>query len=274
MPRRFRFQGAAIGAAGRITEPFQEIIEVQAATALPEIGGHGFARSTAFRYRQILRFEEAHSEVTGSRIEDYEGRPVHCTLIKSTVDGLNVMEMVTADRIVANLVSTHWGDPEGEPSVKLVGSRFENLRIAGVPVKVHLATDIFDRFDTHKSLREAYKADPQVRSLFEDATLKHRYHEAPSVIQRWFYRPQEDDSEMPATKGITSFSLVRKLEPEGSGLECWGHVIHLPGFGTIRLAELEISRFSRHITMLQIDLGSPVKGKLMASSSEDGGTDW
>jgi len=274
MPSRFRFQGSAIGAGGRIDLPFHEIIEVQAASALPEIGGHGSARSVGFRYRDILSFDVARTEVTGSRIDDHEGRPAHSTLVKATVEGLNVMDMVTADRVVAHLVSTHRGEPDGEPSVKLVGSRFENLRIAGIPVRVDLAVDVFDRFDTHKALREAYRVQPEVRSLFEEATLKKRFNEAPSFIQRWFHRPPEDDSEMPETKGITSFSLVRALEPESRGLICWGHVIHVDGFGTIRLAELEISRFTRHITMLEIELGCPVKGKIMASSGSDGGSDW
>ncbi len=274
MPSRFRFQGAAIGAAGRIFEPFQEIIEVQAATALPEIGGHGAARSTGFRYRQILSFDVAHSEVTGSQTGGTPERPIHCTQVMATIEGINVMEMVTADRIVAKLVSTHGADPDGEPSVKLIGTRFENLRIAGVPVHVDLAIDTFDKFDTHKSLSEAFQQDSSVRSLFEDVTLKKRFHDAPHFIQRFFYPPAKDDAPMPAVKGISSFSLIRKIELERPVFECWGHVIHIPGFGTIRLAEIEISRFTRHVTMLQIDLGSPVKGKIMAGSGEDGGTDW
>ena len=48
MPGRFRFRGSAIGAGGHITVPFNEIIELQAASALPEIGGHGTARSWIF----------------------------------------------------------------------------------------------------------------------------------------------------------------------------------------------------------------------------------
>ncbi len=276
MPSRFRFQGSAIGVAGRIREPFQEMIEVQAATALPQIGGYGAARSAHFRYRELLRFELAHSVVTGSLLEEesVDGHPAHSTLIRTVVEGLNVMDMVTADRVVASLVSTHRAEPDGEPHVSIAGTRFENLRIAGVPVEVPLATDLLDRYDTHRAFREAYRTDSAVRSLFDDTTLKQRYHEAPSVIQRWFHRPPDDDKELPETKGITTFSLARRVEPRGGPLECWGHVIHIEGFGTIRLAEIEISRFTRHITMIEIDLGCPVKGKVVVCSSEDGGSDW
>src|SRR5215471_11335815 len=122
MPGQVRFKGTAIGAGGVIDVPFNEIIEVQAAAALPEIGGYGTARSVNFRHREILSFDLAHSEVVGSRLKGADGVPVFTTLVKSTVEGFNVMGMVTADRIVANLVSTFKGEGPGESSVRLVGS--------------------------------------------------------------------------------------------------------------------------------------------------------
>ncbi|MGH9665156.1 MAG: hypothetical protein ACRD9L_12090 [Bryobacteraceae bacterium] len=274
MPSRFRFQGHAVGAAGQIRSPFQEVIEVQAASALPEIGGYGSGRSSTFRYREILHFDLAHTEVTGSQSGDCDKGPVYCTLIKSTIEGLNVMGMLTADRIVANIVSTYRSGGDGEPSVKLIGTRFENLKIAGIPVRVDLAIDLFDRFDTHASLRQAYRSDDEVRRLFEDVGLRRRLPEAPAKVQRWFHGPAPEDSDIPSTKGITSASLVRKLEPESSSVSCWGHVIHVDGFGVIRLAEIDITQFTRRVTMVQIELGCPVEGRLMMCSGEDGGTEW
>ena len=272
MPGRFRFRGTAIGAGGHIAIPFNEIIEVQAAAALPEIGGYGSARSVDFHYREILRFDLAHSEVIGSLSGDHDGNQVFSTLVKSTVEGLNVMDIVTADRIVAHLVST-FRSKEGttvEPSVKLIGSRFENLHIAGIPIKVVPALDVLDKYDTHSSLREAYGSVERVRDLFGDASLRERFHEAPPKVARWFSHPVEAHAQMPAINGISSVSLVRKLEPEGGGLDCWGHVIHVEGFGTIRLGEVSISSLSRSVTMLQIDLGCPVTGVMMACQAEDG----
>lgn len=273
MPSRFRFQGHAIGAGGRIHNPFQEIIEIQAAAALPEIGGYGSSRSSSFRYREILQFDLAHSEVTGS-LSGNGGKPVHNTLIKTTVEGLNIMGMVTADRVVANLVSVHDGEGDGEPSVKLAGTRFENLKIAGVPVKVDLALDVFDRLHTHSHVRNAYRTDQHFRALFDDLTLKRRLQEAPERVRRWFYRPAENDGEMPQTKGVTSLSLVRRLEPERPEFQCWGHVIHIDGFGSIVLAELQLTQFTRRLTMVRVNLGSPVEGDATICSVEDGGTDW
>jgi hypothetical protein len=82
----------------RAAAPFQEIIDIQAAVALPEIGGYGTARSTNFRYREILHFDVAHSAVTGSNSNGKGNGFVHNTLIKATVEGCNITGMVTADR--------------------------------------------------------------------------------------------------------------------------------------------------------------------------------
>lgn len=275
MPSRFRFQGQAVGAAGQIRSPFQETIEVQAASALPDIGGYCSGRSSGFRYRDILRFDLAQTVLTGSQCTncDDKTKPVYSTMIKSTIEGLNVMEMVTADRIVANIVSTYRAGGNGEPSVKLIGTRFENLRIAGIPVRVDLATDIFDRFDTQGSLRQAYRSDDDVRRLFENSDLRRRLPEAPDFVRRWFH-DADSGAEIPSTNGMISTSLVRALEPASAGISCWGHVIQVDGFGVIRLAEVDISQFTRRVTMLQLDLGCPVEAHLMMCSGEDGGTEW
>lgn len=269
MPDHFRFRGTAIGAAGRITEPFHETIEVQAATALPAIGGYGVARSSRFRHREILRFEEAYSEVIGTVVK-YDEKTIHTTLIKTTLEGFDVMGMVTADRVVANLVSGFSGVPEGEPEVGFIGSHFENLRIAGIPVDVDLAIDVFDKFPTYTKLREAYRDDPGVRGLFGDLLQKDRLREAPKEVSHWFHHPAEDNPELPEKNGITTVSLVRKLEVRSKAIQSFGHVIHAPGFGTIRLAEMEISRLSRGITMVQIHLGCPVNGDISGGVVEDG----
>ncbi len=277
MPSRFRFHGYAIGAAGRIQKPFYELIEVQAATALPPIGGHGTAHSRGFQHREILRFDLAHTEVTGTPCphdcDDDPQRAVYSTRITSTVEGVNILGMVTVDRVVATLSSTYTPASDGEPSVKLIGTRFENLRIAGIPVEVDLACDVFDRYDTHRTLVNAYRTDEKTRALIDQLASKDRSKDAPPEVQRCLPIPG-DGKELPASRGITVVSLVRGLTPQSGGLECWGHVIRVPGFGTVLLAEIEISKETRNVNMIQVDLDCPYKGQLMLCSIADGGDDY
>jgi hypothetical protein len=273
MASRFRFHGFAIGAAGRINKPVPELIEVQAATALPQIGGHGDARSANFKFRELLQFDLAHCEVTGTKCSsDDDDEPVFHTRITSTVEGLNIMEMVTADRVVATLGSTYTSGSDGEPSVRLIGTRFENLRIAGIPVEVDIATDVFDRYDTHRALTAAYIKDKDVHSLVDKLCLKHRAEEAPAHILRWFHFGEGE--ELPASRGITAISLVRGFHARGGGLDPWGHVIHVPGFGTVRLAQLEISKRTRNVTMIEVDIDCAYEGTITVCSVSDGGDDY
>ena len=262
MARRYRFHGHAIGAGGRINHPFHEFIEIQAASALPEIGGHGSAHSSDFHYRDILSFRHAHTEVTGSRVEDKNGGHIHKSLVRARVDDVNIMGMVTADRVEVRAVAFTDDAPDGEPCFKFTGTYFENLRIAGVPVKVHLAVDVFDRLHKHQHLAKSYRDKEEFRDLFEELTLKKKLKEAPERVQRWFQQAPEKGAELPHIEGLTKLTLVRSLELERPEFRCWGHVIYIEGFGTIHLAELGVSKYERHVTMIRVDLGSPVDGQL------------
>ncbi len=261
MPRRYRFHGHAIGAGGRIEHPFHEFVDIQAATALPEIGGHGSAHSSNFRYRDILSFREAYTEVTGTTVSGPEDRHIHKLLVRARVDGLNIMGMVTADRVEVRLVA-FTDDEDDEPCFKFTGTHFENLKIAGVPVKVHLAVDVFDRLHKHKHLVKSYKDKAEFRGLFEELTLKKKLKEAPPRVQQWFQQAPDKGGELPHVEGLTKLTLVRRLELDRPEFRCWGHVIYIEGFGTIHLAELGVSRHERHVTMIRVHLGSPVDGNL------------
>ena len=56
MIERFRYHAFTSGVSGRITQPFDEIIPVQASVALPEAGGFGTASVDRFCFRGILSF--------------------------------------------------------------------------------------------------------------------------------------------------------------------------------------------------------------------------
>jgi len=267
---RYRFHGFAVAAAGRIDKPFTELIEAQAATALPQLGGHGTARVAAFKRREALQFDLALSEVTGEDCDCEINGWSAATRLQSTIEGLNIMGMVTADRVVANLVSTTTGRSDGEPSVKLLGTRFEGLKIAGVPVEVDLSTSVLDRYDTHSSLTEAYRADGDVRKMLDAAMLRGKKAEVPEHVSRWFRHTKETD-DLPHFGGTTSVSLVRNITPGKPGLRHWGHVVHVDGFGTVRLAEVDISRRTRVVNMIQVEFDCPYEGKMMCLSVGDGG---
>jgi hypothetical protein len=270
LPTRFRHKGSAYGAAGTLTTPFNEIIPTQASSHLADIGGYGTAHSESFAHRNILRFDRAYTEVTGSKTHP-EG-PTYSTLVKSTVEGLDIMGMLTADRVVANLVSTYVHGPNAEAAINLIGSRFENLKIAGIPVKVCLNLDVLDKYPQHKQLKDAYKTEKSVRDLFGDDDLRKRHPTAPQEVKDFLDAPPpgKKGEEMPHYEGVSLLSIIRKLEPECNAFETFGHVIHIVGFGTIRLGEVRICKKTRELTMVQVKFGCPVEGDGSFASVEGG----
>lgn len=132
MDQVFLYHALASGVSGHITLPFQEVIQVQAPSALPFTGGYSASRAEGFRYKDILSFSFASTVSTGSESSHFFN-----TLATATVEGLNIFDVVTADRVVARLASKYSKDT-GEQSSTFAGSHFENLRIAGYPVEVEI----------------------------------------------------------------------------------------------------------------------------------------
>jgi hypothetical protein len=135
MELTFLYHALATGVSGHITLPFQNVIEVQAPSALPFAGGYSASRVESFRYQNVLSFSSAATVTTGS-----ESSRFFNTLATATVEGLNILHVVTADRVVARLASRYSKDT-GEQSATIAGSHFVNLRIAGNPVEVELDPD-------------------------------------------------------------------------------------------------------------------------------------
>lgn len=282
---RFIYHAFAIGVSGRITAPFDEIIPVQASTALPEAGGFGTSRVDRFEFRNILSFTGARAVVAGSQSPaandtKQDGQPAQNTKGASRdaaatviVEGLNVLGVVTADRIVARIASSHPVDPAQPSSITPIGSYFENLRIAGYPVKLDLAVDRFAEFATAQSVRNAFKNNTnKFRDEFKQMTLIGQGAQIPQGLHKYFpWSNWGSDDTIPETNGIIACSLVRKIEGLGRELTVCGNAIAVNGFGTIRLAELKITNSARRITMLRIDLGSMPIGSMDMCGAEGNG---
>src|SRR5262245_56875920 len=122
MKLQFLYHGGAVAASGHITLPFRETMEIQASAALPVTGGHGWARAEKFLHRSYFSFERAETQVVGSYSEKDKA---HGTLATTTIEGINIMDIVTCDRVVARITSKYPED-ESEASFIPLGSRIEN----------------------------------------------------------------------------------------------------------------------------------------------------
>jgi hypothetical protein len=241
----FLYHGGAFAASGNITLPVQETMEAQASLAVPLTGGHASSRCGAFRHRSYFSFSSAETHVVGS----YSAKDkAYGTLAAVTIEGLNIMDVVTCDRLVARLTSKH-PENQADPSFVALGSRFENLRIAGHSIDVELATDVFaehhdwTRLGSDKARKELSKL--AISSLKPDT----------------FRQPH----------AMIACSLARNLDKLPGGLRRKDHGIYVPHFGTVYLGQYFASRNLHRLLMLHVELGCSVEGGYGAGGGDTNG---
>jgi hypothetical protein len=248
--RTFHYHACAHAFSGSFTRPFSETIDVQAPSALPIIGGHGSSRVEKFQFREFVSFRKAYTHVSGGHQADDDS---HNTLVTSTVEGLNLLDVVTADRIVARLYSKHLPkEPEG--FITMVGSKFENLRIAGCPVEIKLNTELFERLPTFAAAKKEFDNNGEFRKIAEDP----------------FQTGQKLKTVEP--NGAILCSCVKEMETTCPGVKRVGHCFSVPGFGKIFLGEVVIRHGERTLTMVRLQIGSAVSGSGTAGGAKINGT--
>lgn len=243
-----------------------------------------------YRLEGIFSYGAAHTQVSGHESKKHEGASV--TLATSVVENLNILNVVTADRVVAQISTTHFPG-EYVPEVTFLGTHFENLKIARHKVEPILnlklagqkkpADDqlyVADDTDLMTVVKKQYgrlagwlAGLKGKRPAHPDGSLALQYYGgAPNYekIQSDVATARKVDGK---SDGIT-FSLVEDLviEPikdenatavrDANELEegTCGHVIHIPDFGTIFLAELTVNHNTFHLTMIRVEMGCIAAG--------------
>jgi hypothetical protein len=214
----YRLDASAL--SGFVTEPFQRDIPTLAPTVLPQAGGFATARSGAFNLDEVVSAASAYTLVTARRSSDGSTLAVATAVIED----LNILEIVTARRIVAQITVTI---PEGdEPRrISLAGSRFEGLRLAGRDGVARLSRAL-QPVDS--------SSDPKLPLLWRDFLDEHGQSRTPG-------------------------SLVEGFEgPEGT---LWGgHIIKIPGYGEIILGRLDVTHESVQLISIRAVLGCQFTG--------------
>lgn len=274
---QWMYQGSAYGVAGEIERPFRHIIPTQAATVLGTNGGRGQDRVENFKLEGVLSFDAAYVEVGGS-FDDCHER--HTSYASSTIENLNILNVVTADRVVSRIaVYSPKRDEGGDFTFNITGSHFDNLRVAGHKIDVKLATHIFHEHDTHSKIADAHKKghldEWLLGNKFKDnelPKLEDEYHALggmSQVVKAWKQKGDKRNT------GNMTFSPVNHVDIE-KGLEktelrCFGSFICVPKFGVVRLAELAARKHCINLVMLRVDMCSTGTGTTTGGGVGGGG---
>ncbi len=255
----------------------------------------------------LISFRAGYTRVIGTQVKqkhdifgnDHAG---WVTLSTAAIEGYNVVDTVTADRVVAQVSTEHPMVNGHVPKVHFIGSQFENLRIGGYPVKVELnlalcgdkpakdrpylaAGTFLDNVETQ------YKGIMKANGLPKG--LKTEYDAKIEYVQRLrrgsMEAPNGDSCGHPKLK----CSLVKTIgEIPIPGVMTFGNLIFIPNFGIVELATLEAgirehtSKFSHGngssnggsnsqyftLNMFEMELGCPTGGKTKGPEVGSNGT--
>jgi hypothetical protein len=268
------YHAEAVDIHGKLHLPLTQNVAPQAHTKLIEEGGYLSQHVRDFKLEGVLSFRHAYAQVSGMPGK----KPGHgpATLSTSVIEGLNILEILTCDRIVAQISTEHPLDGF-VPEISLLGTRFENLRINGHHVNVELDPYIFGE----KPANDApYTKDAGFAKRVTDQHHHIRQHsEAPAEAKGHFsLTPTGFD-----TLEEVEFSLVNKAHGTYPGVS-YGHIIHVPHFGTITLAKVQLKHENPcpqtgspqcttiSLKMLELKLGCMIDGNMTLGSLVTNGT--
>jgi hypothetical protein len=276
--RDHSYHAEATVLSGNLELPLDQEIPDQVFAKLPLEGGYLSQQAKEYRLESVISYSAAHTQVTGNR----EVKPGHgwSTLATSVVEDLNILDVITADRVVAQ-VSTEHPLHGYIPHITFLGTRFDNLRIAGHKVDLDLCLDLFG----DKPENDAqYTKDPGFVDRITKQHARLRGHQNPlaELLER-YNRVPESFQNPEGNEESVECSLVNQAEGAFPGRK-FGHVIDVPNFGVIYLATVRLehkdyhpeTRVPRethvHLDMIKAKMGCIATGTVGVASTRTNGS--
>jgi len=230
---------------GELHRPIQQKIVRQAPVTLHDRrGGHITRVTNEVNIEGLVSFTKGQTRVSGARSVKTNG---WVTLSTSILEGFNIFEIVSADRVVSQVSTEHPPENGHFPHVTFLGTQFNNFAISGIPVSLTLDYGICGK---RPERDKSYLQDREFLRRIKDQTkgitkadglpkaLKEQYDEKLDYIEELIGGC--DEPEKGAHKPITC-SLVQSIgKIPIPGVEAFGHVLVIPEFGRLALGEIEV----------------------------------
>jgi hypothetical protein len=277
--RRFIFRGNAAAIGGRIVRPNDLIIESSTASSLTVAGGRSRSRVGESKFGSSIRFREASTSAEG--VFDDVKQEVELSYRRVPEDALT-----TSTRVTAEVLDLFVGDKppltikrlrasqtskspaaSGEPGITVEDdTAIDGVAIDGHECIVELALPLFQRYNTRSKLLTAADDPEFVRESGDCLFMKANVEGRPSpVLGRLFHG-------CGTTTYATIVRSIRWADTPYPGAQIDHNMVTVPNFGRIFFGEILITDVSRRLTMLRLELGSPLGGRVAAAEVEDNGT--
>jgi hypothetical protein len=286
-----QYHGEAHALSGHLHHPVYQAINEQARVALKDYrGGHVVEQTRGFTLEGVISFLSGRSRVSGSRSLKTNG---WITLSTSIVEGLNVLEVITADRMVSQVSTEHAYTNGHVPDVTFLGTQFVNLRLSGFLLEPTFNFGICGKRPPGKT---PYVKDVQflngVKSQVDKVAksdlpkdIRDKYSERLQVIDGLIAKAGEpgwgdvDGNGKDEEPIVVTCSLVESIDVSHipiPGLKTQGNVLFIPEFGSVALGEIEVSSSYTQgncftVKMIDMKLGCVGDGSVTAGTAAANG---
>ena len=275
LERRFLFKGNASPVGGRIVRPSDLLIEAGGACSLTVAGGRskGRLKRTRFgRYASVGSAQTLAEAYFDDRLKTRElshGRIPEDALTTTTIVRAEVRDVAVGRgprlRVdhLRGALNARSPRTSGEASIKTGELRIAGVDVDGHAIVVEIDDDLFERYDTRAKLLTA--ADKPAFTRARGASLMLAGGAERSKGQRFLVQAD----------GTIYATVVREVRWKGKpypGARIDGHVVTVPNFGRIFLGEIFVSANARRLTMMRLQLGSPVGGFIAFAEAESNGS--
>jgi hypothetical protein len=244
--------------------------------------GYSFQQVGQYTANGLVSFESGYTRVSGCQSEKHGW----VTLATAVVEGLNILDVITADRIVAQL-STEYPLKRGcyMPRVTFLGTRFENLRMLDREITPEMALDICGpRPSNDRPYSEEDEFLERVRQQSEETG---RGQDLPRELIDRYHTKSEDLARIGSFRDygkgydeVLKCSIVQSVTIQEK--KSLGNILHVPDFGYVTLGAIEVQQKLREdpdkteqkppvstyfdLTMLEIRMGSIAEGNMQVAN--------
>jgi hypothetical protein len=238
--------------SGHLQRPVEQKIEQHAPVSLKgRRSGHLTRETEDVSIEGLVTYQKGHSRVSGST----SLKPGHgwVTLSTSIMEGLNVFEIVTCDRMVSQVSTEHPKIDGHFPHVTFLGTQFHNLQVSGIPLKLTLNYGIcgkkpegdksyLDDLNFLKTVKvqneRIFNADGLPKDL--KASYDERLKGINKLIENNGSRSSGKSDNLPSVVCSLVSEIDKSIEKAIEGVKVFGHVLYIPDFGTLSLGEITV----------------------------------
>lgn len=234
---------------GELKHPIKQKIEPQAPVELSDRrGGHLTRYAEDVSIEGLISFTKGRTRVSGSRSLKNNG---WITLSTSILEGLNVFEVITADRIVSQVSTDHAYLNGHVPHVTFLGTQFTNFQVGGFKPTLTLNLGICGGIPAggksylqDETFLKAVKAQTEAIAYAKGlpADLKKQYDDKRIYIDDLIRTRNADDKvcHEPITCSLVQNISFRESPIPIPGLQIFGHILVIPEFGRVALGEIKV----------------------------------